>query len=193
MLAVNDFFTTFVPQKNNFIMRDIQEIARYIGLSLLSKGLSVSPLKLQKILYYVQSWYMVFFGRKNTLFAEVPQAWVNGPVYPCVYHQYKDCVPGMCDHLALVHFSKKEDVNSALEEVAERLNFTVEEQELIESVIMLYGSKTQNELILYTHAEKPWAEKREGLPPYQRSDCELSLDTMYSYYKARHDKNRQSK
>lgn len=174
-------------------MRDIQQIARYIGLSLLSKGLSVSPLKLQKILYYVQSWYMVFFGRKNTLFAEVPQAWVNGPVYPCVYFRYKDCVPGMCDHLELANFSNENDVNSALEEVSRLLNFTADEQELIESVIMLYGSKTQNELILFTHAEKPWAEKREGLPPYQRSARELSLDTMYSYYKARHDKNRQSK
>lgn len=29
-------------------MRDIQLVAQYVGLSLLSKGLSVSPLKLQK-------------------------------------------------------------------------------------------------------------------------------------------------
>ena len=44
-------------------MRDIKDIARYVGLSLIAKGLTVSPLKLQKLLYYVQSWYMVFNGR----------------------------------------------------------------------------------------------------------------------------------
>lgn len=58
-------------------MRDIQDIARYVGISLIAKGLTVSPLKLQKIMYYVQSWYMVFFGRKQTLFGQAPQAWVN--------------------------------------------------------------------------------------------------------------------
>ena len=170
-------------------MRDIQLIAEYIGLSLLSKGFSVSPLKLQKILYYVQSWYMVFFGRRHTLFAEVPQAWVNGPVYPCVYYKYRDRVPGMCDYLSLADFTTDENLEEALEKVSRALDFTADEQELIESVITLYGAKTQNELILYTHAEQPWAEQREGLAPYQRSDRELSLDTMYAYYKARHDNN----
>lgn len=34
---------------------------------------------------------MVFFGREHTsLFADVPQAWVNGPVYPTIYALYKD-------------------------------------------------------------------------------------------------------
>ena len=80
-------------------MCDIKDVARYIGLSLINKGLSVSPLKLQKVLYYVQSWNMVIFGRDKTLFPQAPQAWVNGPVYPEIYYEYKDKVPNMCDHL----------------------------------------------------------------------------------------------
>ena len=32
-------------------MRDIKDIARYVGLSLIAKGLTVSPLKLQKQKY----------------------------------------------------------------------------------------------------------------------------------------------
>ena len=73
-------------------MQDIKDIARYLGISLLSKGLSVSPLKLQKILYYSQSWHMVLFGRNNTLFVDAPQAWVNGPVYPVIFQEYKNKV-----------------------------------------------------------------------------------------------------
>ena len=64
---------------------DIKLVARYIALSLLTKQMTVSPLKLQKLLYYAQAWSMVFFGRSKTLFADVPQAWVNGPVYPSIY------------------------------------------------------------------------------------------------------------
>ena len=38
---------------------DIKLVARYIALSLLTKQMTVSPLKLQKLLYYAQAWSMV--------------------------------------------------------------------------------------------------------------------------------------
>lgn len=171
-------------------MRDIKDIAKYIGLSLIAKGLTVSPLKLQKLLYYVQAWYMVFNGRQNQLFAQVPQAWVNGPVYPEIYYLYRGKVSNMCDHLTAKDFDT-DDVNVTLEKLASKLQWTGDETELLDSIIMLYGSKTQNGLIFLTHAEQPWVEARNGLAPYQRSDREISLDTMYNYYKDRHDRNRQ--
>lgn len=59
---------------------DIKDYAQFIGVSMLVKGLSVSPLKLQKILYYQQAWHMVAFGRRETLLNSLPHAWVNGPV-----------------------------------------------------------------------------------------------------------------
>lgn len=171
-------------------MVNISDAAKYVGLSLLVKGYSVSPLKLQKILYYAQAWHMVFFGRKNTLFPDVPQAWVNGPVYPSIYNEYKDKVPGMCAHLDARSFGET-DERAGLEAIAHKLDLTARQVELLESVINLYGSKKQNQLILFTHSEKPWTEKREGLQPYEKSNEELSLDTMYSYYKERHDRNRE--
>jgi uncharacterized phage-associated protein len=169
--------------------KDIKLVAKFIGLSLLTKGLSVSPLKLQKITYFVQSWHMVFFGRENTIFSEAPEAWVNGPVYQTIYHEYKNKTANMCDHLQADDFCTGNPIN-ALKEITQQLNFSDEQLELIESVIMLYGSKTQNQLIFMTHSEKPWVEKREGLAPYERSDKKLSFDTMFNYYKERHERNR---
>ena len=67
---------------------DIKDYAAYVGITMLMKGLTVSPLKLQKILYYEQAWHMVGFGRDNQLFSCAPQAWVNGPVYPEIYYIY---------------------------------------------------------------------------------------------------------
>lgn len=167
---------------------DIALVARYIALSLLAKQMSVSPLKLQKLLYYAQAWSMVFFGRERQLFAEVPQAWVNGPVYPTIYAQWRD--RNMCDHLSPTDFgTSEEDISNAFEATVQALQLTEDEIRLLEQIVLKYGSKSQNYLIFLTHSELPWCEKREGLKPYERSVLPLSLDTMYSYYKERHERN----
>ena len=172
---------------------DIKDFAKYIGLSMISKGISVSPLKLQKILYYEQAWHMVFFGRENQLFNQAPQAWVNGPVYPEIYKEYKGYVPGMCDLLRETHFGvdRKEAILPTIQMLSEKMSLTSEQIRLMDSVIMLYGSKTQNQLILVTHSERPWCEAREGLLPYQSSENEISLNTMCDYYSERRKRRTQ--
>lgn len=173
---------------------DIKDYTIYIGITMLMKGLTVSPLKLQKILYYEQAWHMVSFGREHKLFNVAPQAWVNGPVYPEIYHKYKNMVPGMCDHLNYEHFLEEGETPEGKErELMEKMQLEPNEVALTERVIMLYGSRTQNQLILLTHSEKPWSEMREGLMPYDYSEKEISLDTMYEYYKERYDRNRAKK
>lgn len=171
---------------------DIKTFTKYIGLSMISKGISVSPLKLQKLLYYQQAWHMVFFGRENCLFDTAPQAWVNGPVYPEIFHVYKDKVSNMCDHLDIQHFGISEgvDLNDIIQRLALELALSENQIGLIDSVIQIYGTKTQNQLILSTHSELPWSEAREGLKPFEKSERVISLDTMYSYYKERYDRNR---
>lgn len=167
---------------------DIKLVARYIALSLLTKQMTVSPLKLQKLLYYAQAWNMVFFGRAKTLFADCPQAWVNGPVYPTIYNIWKE--KNMCEHLTPEDFgTSDEHVDEALADVTKMLDLDDNEIQLLEQIVLKYGSKSQNYLIFLTHSELPWCEKREGLKPYERSTKELSLDTMYSYYAERHAKN----
>lgn len=134
---------------------------------------------------------MVFFGRENQLFDCAPQAWVNGPVYPVVYYQYKDNVPGMCDHLYEKDFeSNKDTILADISALAEKLNLSAKEISLFDSIVNLYGSKSQNQLIFMTHSELPWSEKREGLLPFEKSTNVISLDTMWQYYKARYDSNR---
>lgn len=171
--------------------RDIKDVARYLGLSMLSKGLSVSPLKLQKMLYYTQSWYMVFFGRENTLFEDNPQAWVNGPVYPAIYYEYKDKTDDMCGHLHAKDFGcTDETLAEEATKLAMKMGLTKDEMECIDSIVMLYGSKSQNQLIFMTHAESPWADQRRGLLPFDYSQNKIPHDSMYEYYKARYDRNR---
>ena len=119
---------------------DIKMVARYIALSLLTKQMTVSPLKLQKLLYYAQSWSMVFFGRKECLFADVPQAWVNGPVYPTIYEMWKE--RNMCEHLTPEDFgTSEEDMYDALCGVTSQLDLGDERIQLLEQIVRKYSVK----------------------------------------------------
>lgn len=168
-------------------MRDIKDVAKYIGLNLIQKGFEVSPLKLQKMLYYVQAWYMVFFGRENTLFEDAPQAWVNGPVYPTIFNEYRGISRESPLRKEAFGVASDSNVEDEIKKLVTKMNLNEEEIACLDSIISLYGMKNQDVLVAYTHTERPWMEKREGLQPYQSSTEELSLDTMYSYYKTRRE------
>jgi len=65
---------------------DSVDLAYYIINS--KKYTNLSHLKLQKLLYYIQSWHLVFFDKK--LFDDDFQAWVHGPVSRKIYDTFKD-------------------------------------------------------------------------------------------------------
>jgi Uncharacterized phage-associated protein len=48
----------------------------------------ISNLKLQKLLYYVQGFALAMYDKP--LFDEDIEAWMYGPVVPCVYQEYKE-------------------------------------------------------------------------------------------------------
>ena len=66
------------------IEKEIDIIAKYIIVI----GKEITPLALQKILYYAQGFYKAFFGK--FLFEEDCQAWVHGPVFVEIYEKYKE-------------------------------------------------------------------------------------------------------
>ena len=68
---------------------DIFSIANFF-LSIVDResGSSITPLKLQKILYYAQGYYLAKENRP--LFKEDFEAWAHGPANPGIYDKYKD-------------------------------------------------------------------------------------------------------
>ena len=159
----------------------IEDIARYTVLRLTQNGNSICPLKLQKVLYYMQAWYMVYFNRENTLFDDVPEAWVNGPVYRSVYNAYKDV--GMYDQIPLAKVgSSEESLEKDTEALYRKMGLNKEETEFIEAVYKHYGSMSHDRLVFLTHSQRPWNEARKGLEPFEYGNQEISLDTMYQYY-----------
>lgn len=63
------------------------DVSEYIIYYIQSTGGIISPLKLQKILYFVQADFLVSAGKP--CFSDEIFAYDYGPVIPSVYHKYK--------------------------------------------------------------------------------------------------------
>lgn len=165
---------------------NINDIADYVILMCNENGVDISPLKLQKLLYYIQAWHMVYFN-KAMIFEELPQAWVNGPVYPSVYQRFK--------HIPRYTTITLDNANilSSLQQKAKELDLSKDQYDFIDSIFQFYGVMDHDRLVFLTHSEMPWSEKRVGLMPFEQSSAELSPYSMYEYYKARMERNRAKK
>ncbi|PJC38576.1 hypothetical protein CO044_04190 [Candidatus Peregrinibacteria bacterium CG_4_9_14_0_2_um_filter_38_9] len=62
-------------------------LARYFLYRANFDGETITPLKMQKLLYYVYVWVLIKKG--NCMFDEKFQAWPRGPVLPSLYKKLK--------------------------------------------------------------------------------------------------------
>lgn len=127
-----------------------------------SAEIVITPLKLQKLLYYAQAWSLVF--RSKTLFYEDIEAWVHGPVIPPVYRRYKQY-----GYKTL----PQEDFFSELK---------ADEIDILNMIWINYGKKSAKSLEELTHSEYPWINARKGLRLDQLSNKKISIRDMRSYY-----------
>ena len=132
----------------------------------IESGDTVSPLKLQKLLYYCQAWHYTIFN--EPLFDEGIQAWAHGPVVPSQYKRFAN-IPRYANI----------DISTIELNVP---NLCINSEELLEEVMDIYGEHTAYYLEQLTHRERPWVETRGDLPEYAASDSVISLDLMYEYY-----------
>lgn len=163
-------------------MVDIQDIAKYTILRLIQNGDSICPLKLQKVLYYMQAWHMVYFGRKNTLFLDIPEAWVNGPVYRKVYETYKNIPIYEQIKPSYFNFKNSQELIKNIKELFTKLSLGEEQNRYIESIYRHYGTMSHDRLVFLTHSQKPWNEARQGLEAFEYSNQVIELDKMFQYY-----------
>lgn len=123
----------------------------------------ISQLKLQKIIYYADAWYMVNHHGQS-LIQEDFEAWIHGPVIRSIYQRFKSY--GWQPILEAVNWP---DLNDEIKE------------HLIE-VYEVFGSFSAFDLERMTHEELPWREAREGCAPDDACENFINKNTMYEFY-----------
>ena len=139
-------------------MAKVEEVAK----GFLSKN-SMSPKKLQKLVYYFKAWGLVLY-KKDMIEDTDFEAWVHGPVSPKLYRKYKNY--GWND----------------IEKYEGELTLNEKEKHLLESVWITYGDLSANELEALTHSENPWRKARLGYKDDELCDVIISEDDMKDYY-----------
>ena len=130
-------------------------------------GDTISPLKLQKLLYYCQAWHLTVFNEK--LINEDFEAWAHGPVLRSVYKRF-----------AGFHFMNEPiDIERQVIEVP---NISDDSLALLDEVYDIYGNKSASYLEKLTHSEKPWIEARGGLQEFDRCTNIISNETIKQFY-----------
>lgn len=130
-----------------FVNRSIQDVNAEIGEY-------VSPLKLQKLLYYAQGCYGALKGEK--LFNDKISHWDHGPVVGNVYYEFK----------------KYKD--SGVEDQYE-ISIDSETEAVLEEVYKSFGKFSAWGLREMTHQETPWRETASGE--------EITFDKIAKYCK----------
>lgn len=128
----------------------------------------VTPLMLQKLLYYIQGLYVTLFDRP--MFQENCAAWQHGPVYPKVYELFKDFKYNPIDDDRFVLLNEK------------KLSLSEDEKKVIDLVIDTFGRYSGKVLEAVTHNEKPWRDARAGCQSDEHSNAIIELAAIRHYF-----------
>ena len=131
-----------------------------------SKGDTISPLKLQKLVYYAQAWHYTLFGKP--LFKEKIEAWVNGPVVPSLYSRFAST-------------TKHRNIDISKIQL-EKVKFPEQTNQLLNEIVLVYGERSGSYLEDLTHSEAPWIKARGTISPIVICKNEITLESMKDYY-----------
>ena len=119
----------------------------------------LTPMQLQKLLYYVQGWHLVDAGQPA--FADEIRAWQNGPVVVAVYREFQDW--------------KSLPIT---EHPDEPPDLTPDTRAIVESVWSRYRDYSAFKLSDMTHDEMPWKKARGTLAKSAKSDKQIPLSDI---------------
>ena len=142
----------------------IFDVANYFLSKLnIDEGSSITPLKLQKLVYYAKAWSLVWDD--DELFNEPIEAWAHGPANLELYNEYKD-----------YGWRSIEPVN------IDTNIFSEAQKETMDIIWDGYGDFDGKYLEELTHQEDPWIEARGECSPGEYCSNIIDPNAMKSYY-----------
>lgn len=137
----------------------------------------ISNLKLQKVLYFIQAYFLTNKKDCTPCFDEKIEAWDFGPVVPEAYHEYKQYGSGDIPTVESYIMFDKDDIWSS-----KRVGFNDdiildEDKALIDKVIDKFSEYSATALVSLTHKQSPWIDT---YVPNQNK--EITIEKIREYF-----------
>ena len=156
-------------------MYNVLDVCRYVINYSNDKDYIISNLKLQKILYFIQAYFLI--NKNNACFKEIIEAWDFGPVVPEAYHEYKQYGSGDIPTIkSYIMFDEKDIWNAKRIEFKDTI-IADEDKGLIERVVDKFADYSATDLVSLTHRQSPWID---AYVPYQNN--EITIKAIREYF-----------
>ena len=117
----------------------------------------ISNLKLQKILYLAQAYYLSKLNKP--LFGDSIEAWKYGPVVPTVYCLYKS------------------NKSTPIIDTKDRSKLSLKDKNVLDEIWESFGGYSASKLVDITHAHSPWKKA------FSTESKVISNNSIRNYYK----------
>ncbi|MBH3353831.1 DUF4065 domain-containing protein [Pseudomonas stutzeri] len=139
------------------------DVANYLINFAREHGDYLTPLKLQKLMFYADAWHMVVNDGQE-LIPDHFEAWVHGPVVRSIYHRF--------NHYRWNPIQEPVTAPTLPEATSNFLN----------EVYRVFGGFSGYELEQLTHQEEPWKVARGSLPADAPCNAPISKDITRRFY-----------
>ena len=156
-------------------MYDVLDVCVYVINYINDKEYGISNLKLQKILYFIQAFFLI--ATPKQCFREKIEAWDFGPVVPEAYREYKRFGSSNIPRISyIVNVDSENFWNSKILKYVDN-KIKVKDKELIGAVIDRFAEYSATDLVTLTHNQSPW---REAYVPHMNN--EITVESIKEYF-----------
>lgn len=158
-------------------MNNVLDVCRYIINYSNKRKYGISNLKLQKVLYFVQAFFLMNKKNNKPCFTESIEAWEFGPVVPIAYREYRRF--GSTDIPTIDSYIKVDPFNLWNLSI---INFSEEclseeDRILIEDVVDQLSDFSATDLVKITQNQNLWIESYS-----ENSNNEIKVQSMINYF-----------
>ena len=158
-------------------MYNVLDVARYVINYSNERGYGISNLKLQKVLYFVQAYFLTATDSQQPCFYDKIEAWDFGPVVPNAYHEFKQYGSGSIPWIDSYIVFDSDNIWNSHREPYNPDVITPNDRKMIASVVDKFSKYSASGLVDLTHRQAPWRDA------YRRfTNSEITIESIRRYF-----------
>jgi uncharacterized phage-associated protein len=155
---------------------NVLDVSRYVINYSNEKDYGISNLKLQKVLYFIQAYFLTNLPDGKPCFKEKIEAWDFGPVVPEAYREYKQYgsanIPAM---FSFIDFG--DDIWDTQRKPFDNSIILDEHKQMINDVVDRFSDFSATDLVTLTHKQAPW---RDAYVRHENN--EITIEAIRAYF-----------